>query len=187
MKRMAQHADIFTAQNMTDKMKSKILKDTTPTEYENDGIKTSGFTAVYDDIDLQFEKNLNKLIEDNKKIKMSIENEMNDVMNIQTGIKITKLINLAKNNITTLNNIKMNSINDPKVKNLVDEAIKYFNTNIKPKNEEFYEKRMKALGMNKIPLKAGKGIRIKRTRKGRKGRKGRKSIKRKIRYTNRRK
>jgi hypothetical protein len=49
---------------------------------------------------------------------------------------------------------------------------------------------MKALGMNKTPLKAGKGIRIKRTRKCiriKKTRKGRKSIKRKIRYTNRRK
>ena len=54
----------------------------------------------------------------------------------------------------------------------------------KPKYKDFYDNRENTLGMNKTQLKAGKGIRIKRTRKGRKCRKGRKS---KIRYTNRRK
>lgn len=187
---MVQHADIFTAQNMTDKMKSKILKDTTPTEYENDGIKTSGFTDVYDDIDLQFEKNLNQLIEDNKKIKTDIETEMYKVGDFLAGPKIKKLSDSAQKNITTLNYIKKHSENDPEVNNLVDDAINYFNTNIKPKYNDFYKNRGPAIGINKTPLQGGKGIRIKRTRKGRKcrkGRKGRKSIKRKIRFTNRRK
>ena len=76
MKRNEPYADILKAQNITNKIKSKILKDTTPTEYEKEDIEARGFTDVYDDIDLQFEKNLNKLIEDNKKIKISIENEM---------------------------------------------------------------------------------------------------------------
>ena len=76
MKRNEPYADILKAQNITNKIKSKILKDTTPTEYEKGDMEASGFTDVYDDIDLQFEKNLNKLIEDNKKIKISIENEM---------------------------------------------------------------------------------------------------------------
>ena len=57
MKRNEPYADIL-AQNITNKIKSKILKDTTPTEYEKGDMEASGFTDVYDDIDLQFEKNL---------------------------------------------------------------------------------------------------------------------------------
>lgn len=168
--------------------RNKIPTDDTPTEYGND-IVAKGFTSVYENIDTHVNSQLiNKLINRNKLIAGELVKEINKLdgniknyfQTVSICTNVQKLSAEALTNIQTLEKIKTELKNDETNKILIDDAMQFYETEIKPINYDMCNaKRIGSIGKNnniliKEQLSGGK---MRRTRKKRRTRRKRKSRK----------
>ena len=165
--------------------RNKIPTDDTPTEYGND-IVAKGFTSVYENIDTHVNSQLiNKLINRNKLIAGELVKEINKLdgninnyfETVPICTNVQKLSAEALTNIQTLEKIKTELKNDETNKILIDDAMRIYETEIKPINYDMCNaKRIGSIGKGK-KKKPSSGGKMRRTRKKRRTRRKRKSRK----------
>jgi hypothetical protein len=165
--------------------RNKIPTDDTPTEYGND-IVAKGFTSVYENIDTHVNSQLiNKLINRNKLIAGELVEEINKLdgninnyfETVPICTNVQKLSAEALTNIQTLEKIKTELKNDETNKILIDDAMQFYETEIKPINYDMCNaKRIGSIGKGK-KKKPSSGGKMRRTRKKRRTRRKRKSRK----------
>ena len=161
--------------------RNKIPTDDTPTEYGNE-IVAKGFTSVYENIDTHVNSQLiNKLINRNKLIAGELVKEINKLdgniknyfQTVSICTNVQKLSAEALTNIQTLEKIKTELKNDETNKILIDDAMQFYETEIKPINYDMCN----AKRMGSIGKKGSSGGKMRRTRKKRRTRRKRKSRK----------